>query len=264
MAHLQQALFVKECRNEFPEKFQECNVLEIGSWDINGSVRTFFHNCKYKGVDICDGPGVDEVGLGQEISDPSLFYDTIISCECFEHNQYWRETLANMIRMLKPGGICIITCATIGRKEHGTPRTTPTQSLTALELGDPYYKNLTASDFKKTGLLEGLLCYKFGVNIYSNDLYFIGIKTGAPTDAADKVNHLFKKIKHNESGKPTSRLRAFKKKIQFAQMTAIASVVGEKIFHDIHYAKKHAKAELNLFCKKLVAKTLSHKPNSSK
>ena len=103
---------------------------------VNGSLSTikiyrrgksrvpgFFSNCEYIGVDIAEGPGVDVVCKGQNLQYESAAFDVVVSCECFEHNPFWKETFTNMVRMLKPGGICLITCATLGRKEHGTKRT---------------------------------------------------------------------------------------------------------------------------------------------
>ena len=45
----------------YPEFFQNKSVPEVGSWDTNGSIRRFFSNCEYIGVDIAEGPGVDVV-----------------------------------------------------------------------------------------------------------------------------------------------------------------------------------------------------------
>lgn len=50
-----------------------------------------------------------------------------------------------MLRRLKPGGICLIACATLEGKEYGTKRTNPTASLTALNIDEAdvdYYHNL--------------------------------------------------------------------------------------------------------------------------
>jgi 2-polyprenyl-3-methyl-5-hydroxy-6-metoxy-1,4-benzoquinol methylase len=52
-------------------------------------------------------------------------FDVVISCEVMEHNPFWVATLTNMIRLLKPGGLLVMSCATIGRKEHGTARSLP-------------------------------------------------------------------------------------------------------------------------------------------
>ena len=59
MAHYQQLKFIEEVSQEYPEFFQNKSVLEIGSWGTNGSIRRFFSNCEYIGVDIAEGPGVN-------------------------------------------------------------------------------------------------------------------------------------------------------------------------------------------------------------
>ena len=61
-------------------------VLEIGSADINGSIRSFFPGSDYTGVDLSAGPGVDVVASGHELALPDRDVDLAISCECFEHN----------------------------------------------------------------------------------------------------------------------------------------------------------------------------------
>ena len=178
MSHPEQLNFVKAVRNQHPNNFKNCNVLEVGSLNINGSVRSLFKNCNYLGIDVGPGIGVDLVCEGQKYNGPDRMYDTTISCECFEHNPYWLETFFNMWRMTKLGGLVIVTCATIGRGEHGTKRTTPQDSPLTIEFGwEDYYKNLTEQDFI-TPLNFGYLFeqYGFQTNNQSHDLYFVGIK----------------------------------------------------------------------------------------
>lgn len=81
-------------------------MLEVGSLDINGSVREAFSNCDYTGVDLELGPGVDLARQGQSVDFPTGHFDTTISVECLEHNPFWRETVANMLRMTRPGAPC--------------------------------------------------------------------------------------------------------------------------------------------------------------
>ena len=52
MAHQQQFDFVKSVRDKFQESFNKAKVLEVGSLDINGSVRQFFTECDYLGKDV--------------------------------------------------------------------------------------------------------------------------------------------------------------------------------------------------------------------
>ena len=44
-----------------PELFTGTRVLEVGSLDINGSVRPIFTDCEYVGLDLGPGPGVDVI-----------------------------------------------------------------------------------------------------------------------------------------------------------------------------------------------------------
>jgi hypothetical protein len=52
MAHQEQKDFVQKLRNNFSNFFTDKKVLEIGSLNINGSIREFFDNCKYTGIDV--------------------------------------------------------------------------------------------------------------------------------------------------------------------------------------------------------------------
>lgn len=173
MAHQQQFDFVKSVAHLYPKHFHNANVLEIGSLDINGSVRQFFVDCEYIGLDLGEGKGVDVICQGQDYDEPADTFDTVISCECFEHNPEWVATFKNMHRMTKPGGLIIMSCATTGRAEHGTKRTSPQD---APFCGD-YYKNLTEQDFVEHFKLDEMFStFQFSVGLQTRDLYFYGIK----------------------------------------------------------------------------------------
>lgn len=177
MAHPEQAEFFSGVREHYPAAFDAARVLEVGSLDINGSVRDLFSNCDYTGVDLQLGPGVDLAVQGQLVGFPSGHFDTTISAECLEHNPYWRETVANMMRMTRPGGLVLISCATTGRLEHGTSRTNPDASpFTTAERWD-YYENLTVGDLEHSLYLEGWLAdWSSWVNFITRDLYFVGLR----------------------------------------------------------------------------------------
>lgn len=177
MSHTQQMNFVQSIKNRFPQYFTNTKVLEIGSLNINGTVRIFFSNCDYTGIDVGPGYCVDIVCEGQKYTDPDNSFDTVLSCECFEHNPYWVETFTNMVRMCKFDGLVLMTCATTGRPEHGTSRTSPQDSPLTVRSGWEYYKNLTEQDVRDNIDLDGLFkTFEFSVNTMSHDLYFIGIK----------------------------------------------------------------------------------------
>lgn len=180
MAHAEQIQFIRTISNVILQGFNAPNIIEIGSYDVNGSVRRLFKNCNiYIGVDLIKGPGVDVVAEGHDLNFVDEAYDLSMSCECFEHNPHWIKTFKNMHRITKDGGVLLLTCATTGRLEHGTARTSPFLSPGSSAMGWNYYKNLTQQDFESNfnmGELFGF--YFFLVNEYSKDLYFFGIKGG--------------------------------------------------------------------------------------
>src|SRR5664279_5161975 len=206
MAHYQQLKFVSELSIGLPDYFSNKKVLEVGSWDVNGSIRSMFKECEYLGIDVAEGPGVDLVCKGEDIQLPDHTFDVVMSCECFEHNLAWEETFRNMIRMLKLGGLCVVTCATLGRSEHGTKRTNPDASLTALNNYPDYYRNLKPSDFKRDfdlpNIFEG---HCFQLNPYGKDLYFLGIKKGGKLSSKPLLDEIMvTRIRSITRAKPTS------------------------------------------------------------
>ena len=71
MAHHQQQEFCKLI-NKFFFKEKKIAILEIGSCNVNGTIRNIFtNNIKYIGADVAKGPDVDVVydGLNLEIKD---------------------------------------------------------------------------------------------------------------------------------------------------------------------------------------------------
>jgi len=179
MAHEQQKEFCLNLKSKYPQYFVNLKVLDVGSLDINGNNKVLFDNCEYSGLDIGPGLNVDIVSKAHEFKADDHSYDVIISTECFEHDMYYSESINNIIRMLKPQGMFIFTCATTGRAEHGTLRTSPQAAplLNNYDEWNNYYKNLTESDIRNVcNLDEKFTDYKFEINDYSHDLYFFGIK----------------------------------------------------------------------------------------
>jgi hypothetical protein len=64
--------------------------------------------------------------------------DVVISTEMLEHDEYWKESLRAMLSLVKPDGLILFTCATHGRPEHGTKRTSPQDAPYVSD----YYMNL--------------------------------------------------------------------------------------------------------------------------
>jgi SAM-dependent methyltransferase len=185
--HTEQMVFIQNLRNTYPQYFNNCTVLEVGSCNVNGTIRHLFTDCEYVGLDVGPGPCVDIVCSGHQYAGPSDHYDMVISTECFEHNPYWFETFVNMIRMCRPDGLVAFTCASGIRPEHGTSRSHPSASHLTLGVGWEYYKNLSEEDFTSRMNFENHFLsgeYTFIKSYYFDnfiqrgpmDLYFWGIK----------------------------------------------------------------------------------------
>lgn len=116
------------------------SVLEIGSLDVNGSVRDLFPWADpYVGLDVTPGPGVDIVADATTWQ-PDREYDVVVCTEVLEHVEDWRGILQIIYKALRREGILILTCATLGRAPHGQHgATSPTEN--------EWYRNVAASEF---------------------------------------------------------------------------------------------------------------------
>ena len=181
MSHEQQTDFCRRIRAMRPEFFKDVLVLDVGSLDINGSNRFLFKNCLYIGLDLGPGRNVDVVSPVHKLGLPDATFDTIVSTECFEHDMHWDKSLGNIVRMLKPGGLLLFTCATTGRPEHGTRRTTPQDAplLQDTEQWNEYYRNLESRDIRSAIDVDAIFSsYSFEIGEQTCDLYFWGVKAG--------------------------------------------------------------------------------------
>jgi len=185
MAHREEHEFCLYVKKLFPNYFNCKKVLDVGSLSINGSNRKLFEQCEYIGLDLGAGENVDVVSLAHEYDEPDNSFDVILSTETFEHDMYLSKTLANIIRLLKSGGLFFFACATTGRAKHGTRTIKPeTSPFTAkMSMWRDYYKNLTEKNIRAIIDIDAVFGeYKFEelhikMSIYPcHDLRFWGIK----------------------------------------------------------------------------------------
>jgi SAM-dependent methyltransferase len=178
VSHPEQLAFFRACAATNVALLAGGRLLEVGSYDVNGSVRQIFSDtAEYVGIDLQTGPGVDLVGFGHELDFPDSHFDVAISGECFEHDPHWRETLANMVRVTRPNGFVAFTCASRGRPEHGTRRTDRLESPGTQSAGLDYYRNLVAADFETAlPLADWFSSFRFWYLPTSFDLYFAGVR----------------------------------------------------------------------------------------
>ena len=170
MAHEAQKFFFKQVQEQFPQHFKNVAVIDFGSKDYNGSLKEFFKNSTYIGVDISPGENVDVVVKAHEYPVDIPHFDTVISGEMLEHDEHWRLSLQKMYKVLKRGGLLCISCAGKDRPEHGTRKTDGHLYGTTQD----YYTNLEPHHFREIlneEMFEDSEC--FG---YNQDTYFYGIK----------------------------------------------------------------------------------------
>ena len=179
--HGEARAFTVFVRQIFPEFFNAVNkVLDVGSGDINGNNRFLFNTeSEYHGNDVYAAKNVTIVSKTKDLPFSDEMFDVIVSTECFEHDPEYEQSFQKILKMLKPGGLFLFTCASVNRAEHGTRRTSGGDSYgTIAGLADmqDYYKNLTIQDVGKSIDLSVFKTKAAYYNAWSRDLYFYGVK----------------------------------------------------------------------------------------
>lgn len=176
-------------------------VYEFGSYQVEeqgagADLRTLFPDRPYVGCDMRPGPGVDRV---EDISRLSLDDDsaaTIICVETLEHVFETRRAVDEMVRVLAPGGMVLISMP-FHFRIHGYP--------------DDYWR-ITPSCL--TRLLEPLaatIIGSQGPEATPNTVYAVGFKAPAPAsfvaDAARFVEGFQARLDERRALAPHKRAR---------------------------------------------------------
>lgn len=108
------------------EQIEGKRVIEVGSLDVNGSLKPLIESYnpkEYMGVDIVKGRGVDKIcrveNLVGEMGQNS--FDVVISTELLEHVKDWKKAISNIKNICKEGGLILITTRSIGFPYHAYP-----------------------------------------------------------------------------------------------------------------------------------------------
>jgi SAM-dependent methyltransferase len=107
------------------ERVKGRDVLEAGSFDVNGSVRPHVMSLgpkSYLGTDMREGPGVDRVMTADEL--PEHFgpeFGLVVSTEMLEHVDNWKSAMSGMIRVVKKEGHLVLTTRSPGFPLHDYP-----------------------------------------------------------------------------------------------------------------------------------------------
>jgi hypothetical protein len=115
--HVEAFSFFKIALRDLPRRD---SIVEIGARNINGTLRQLFVETPpflYVGVDIAAGPLVDVVADGATFT-PDSMPDTVLCAEVFEHtNRAW-AICENVLTMLAPGGLFLVSAASDPRPPH--------------------------------------------------------------------------------------------------------------------------------------------------
>ena len=108
------------------EEVEGKDVLEVGAYNLNGSLRPLIESwgpSKYVGVDIVQGTGVDEICSADEIVNKygKESFDIIISTEMLEHVKDWKKVISNFKNVCKKKGTILITTRSKGAEYHAWP-----------------------------------------------------------------------------------------------------------------------------------------------
>lgn len=169
MAHWAQQQFFMWVKSLHAKHFNDTNVLDVGSLDINGNNRYLFSQGSYLGLDILEGKNVDII-CPIHLYQTNIQYDTIINSEMLEHDIHHKTSMQKMYELVKPGGLLLITCAGPQRAEHGTTRTSPQDSPAT----NDYYMNLEMRHFYDA--FDAQNFSEYFIKDTGLDMQFYGIK----------------------------------------------------------------------------------------
>jgi SAM-dependent methyltransferase len=155
-------------------------VYEFGAFQVEGqegyaNLRGIFPGKTYVGCDMRTGPGVDRVEDVSAIKLPDATAGTILCIETFEHVFEVRRAFDEVFRVLKPGGVFVIT-SPLNFRIHGYPddywRMTPN---CLRRMMSPYAARVAGSQ---------------GHRSFPHSVMAVGIKAPAPADVAIRSGKL--------------------------------------------------------------------------
>lgn len=155
-------------------------VYEFGSYQVEGQVeyadlRTMFQDKGYVGCDMRSGPGVDRVEDVSAIRLPDGSAGTVLCIETFEHVFEVRRAFDEVFRILKPGGLFVIT-SPLNFRIHGYPDDYWRMTPSCLR------RMLDAYDARMTGFQ--------GYHKFPHSVMGLGFKSPAPMDFSARAGKL--------------------------------------------------------------------------
>lgn len=109
------------------EEFVDKDILDIGSYDVNGSLRSIIQPTlavkSYLGTDMRAGSGVDQVIPAEQLLNKfgEKSFDIIICTEMLEHAANWQTCIMNIKYLLRSNGMLLLTTRSQGFPLHDYP-----------------------------------------------------------------------------------------------------------------------------------------------
>ena len=155
-------------------------VYEFGSYQVEGQLdyadlRSLFPGKDYVGCDMRPGPGVDRVEDVSAISLPDQSAGTVLCIETFEHVFEVRRAFDEVFRVLKPGGVFVIT-SPLNFRIHGYP--------------DDYWRMTPNCLRRMMAPYAARLSGYQGYHKFPHTVMAIGFKAPAPADFARRADEL--------------------------------------------------------------------------
>jgi SAM-dependent methyltransferase len=113
-------------RNLTEEEVRGKRVVEVGSYDVNGSLRSIIEllgAAEYIGTDIRGGPGVDVTCPAEKLVEKfgEDGFDIVISTCVLEHVRDWRRAISNIKNVCKPNGLILVVVPSKDWPFHAYP-----------------------------------------------------------------------------------------------------------------------------------------------
>jgi len=155
-------------------------IVEFGSYQVEGqegyaNLRGMFAGKAFIGCDMRPGPGVDRIEDVSAVSMADESAGAVLCIETFEHVFEVRRAFDEVFRILKPGGVFVIT-SPLNFRIHAYP--------------DDYWR-MTPSCLKRMMRpYDGRVVGSQGFRSFPHSVMAVGIKTPAPADFHDRARAL--------------------------------------------------------------------------
>jgi len=160
-------------------------IYEFGSFQVEGqeqfsNLRTLFPDSSYVGCDMRQGPGVDRIEDVSQLSLGNESVGTALCIETFEHVFEVRRAFDEIHRVLKPGGLFILT-SPLNFKIHGYP--------------DDYWR-MTPSCLRRMLAPYGARVVGWqGHDAFPHTVMSLGVKTPASLDFVSRADKLIQQYR---------------------------------------------------------------------